>query len=144
MSEAEASQLVEDSVYRPIAADLPDAPVHPLPSQVRPTMDLRKAIQQLHLWTRAGPGEQEQGLEERSESMLEMLCDWRTEEAGLSAISSVATVASGQDDNLKALSRFLDLVSGTDAHVDRRPERTLEVSEPVLGFNPKGDLLAVT
>ncbi|KAG8926549.1 hypothetical protein FRC00_002804 [Tulasnella sp. 408] len=113
--EQTAREITEGSRYRPIAADLPDQPVHPLPYQEPPVIDLRRAIQQLQF----SCGETVSPV--APEGWTDSVCDWARSD--------------DQDDGgeepkpgkeLSSLWRFMDLVSVADAHMNRRPSRELE------------------
>lgn len=115
--EQTAREITESSRYRPIAADLPDQPVHPLPYQEPPVIDLRRAIQQLQF----SCGETLSPAE-HPESWLENVCDWGRSDDH----DGGEEPKPGKE--LSSLWRFMDLVSVADAHMNRRPSRVVEVS----------------
>ncbi|KIO32882.1 hypothetical protein M407DRAFT_96596 [Tulasnella calospora MUT 4182] len=126
-----AGEITEESRYRPIAADLPDQPVHPLPYQEPPTIDLRRAIQQLQVFCATdgrtlSPADEIQTVHslypESWTAKSESVCDWGRVYHDLNPVGEEPKA--GQE--LSSLWRFMDLVSVADAHMNRRPERVLE------------------
>lgn len=126
-----AREISEESKYRPIATDLPDQPVHPLPYQEPPVIDLRRAIQQLQYFCAAsgttlshweGDIQTFHSLYPESwTAKSESVCDW-----SLGVKAAAEEPKPGKE--LASVWRFMDLVSVADAHMNRRPERVLEVS----------------
>ncbi|KAG8973815.1 hypothetical protein FRC05_008234 [Tulasnella sp. 425] len=123
-----AREISEESKYRPIATDLPDQPVHPLPYQEPPVIDLRRAIQQLQYFCAASGTTLSSHSEETTFHSLypeswtaksERVCDWSV---GVNAVTEEPKPGK----ELSSLWRFMDLVSVADAHMNRRPERVLE------------------
>ncbi|KAG8931589.1 hypothetical protein FRC01_001094 [Tulasnella sp. 417] len=112
-----AREITEESKYRPIAADLPDQPVHPLPYQEPPVIDLRRAIQQLQVSCAA-----DVRASVEPETWTERVCDWGYACHDVNAV--VEEPKGGK--KISSLWRFMDLVSVADAHMNRRPSRVLE------------------
>jgi len=135
ISEETAERIVTSSRYHPISADVPDHPVHPLPYQQAPSLDLRRSINELQFVSRIcsiSPHDLDgyQDLRtmyiDRWNELEETLCDWNT---GMGEDDTArGNLATPEEDDIHALSRFVDVVSVVDSHINRRPAWKLEVS----------------
>lgn len=131
ISQDAADSIVDGSVYKPLSADLPDQPVHPLPVQEPFCPDLRQAINQLQFASFSGS---ERLGEDAASAILpegegwtdgqESLCDW----SHLVDFGDTMVDRDRSSRAMAALWEFMEVVSVTDAHIDRRPVAALDVS----------------
>ncbi|KAG8856815.1 hypothetical protein FRB96_006319 [Tulasnella sp. 330] len=129
ISKAIAESIVDGSVYKPLSADLPDQPVHPLPTQETPRPDLRQAINQLQF---ASSGKWEHFSDHVASAILpdgegwtdsrDGLCDWTRHVD----IGDTVAVKDRQSEEMAALWEFMEAVSVVDAHIDQRPVAALD------------------
>ncbi|KAG8966100.1 hypothetical protein FRC03_012512 [Tulasnella sp. 419] len=127
-----AQELLSRSIYRPIGADLPDAPRHPLPYQEEPVVDMRKAINQLQFRCVHIDKEQEVDLQRlrtmylgEGEEMQETLAEW----SEVPGSSEARRTIDGHEDGKEAIEglwKFMEVVSLMDSHLNRRSESSLE------------------
>ncbi|KAG8936750.1 hypothetical protein FRC02_012032 [Tulasnella sp. 418] len=127
-----AQELLSRSIYRPIGADLPDAPRHPLPYQEEPVVDMRKAINQLQFRCVHIDKEQEVDLQRlrtmylgEVEEMQETLAEW----SEVPGSSEARRTIDGHEDGKEAIEglwKFMEVVSLMDSHLNRRSESSLE------------------
>jgi hypothetical protein len=131
-----AEKIVSSTKHRPISADVPDHPVHPLSFYPAPSVDLRRSINELQFVTRScsiSAHNYESYEELRTmfvdgwKELEETLCDWST-----LMESDKNSKALGDPEGMDRLSQFLDLVSIADSHINRRPEWILEVSPRLI------------
>ncbi|KAG9015509.1 hypothetical protein FRB94_000114 [Tulasnella sp. JGI-2019a] len=130
ISEDTADLIVDASMYKPLSADLPDQPTHPLPSQEPPRPDLRRAINQLQFWS----ADRSQSFDDHVAATIapedegwtdsqDRLCDWSSQKNCCDTM---------EEDNgtpgrtMGALCGFMDAVSWADAYIDRRPMAALD------------------
>lgn len=120
----------EEAIYYPIAGDVPDQPMPPLPSQgPLVASDLKRAINQLQFYCIAG-----RSIPPSYPCSLSGLGDWGQEPAVMAEqIKEVKPRYSQRTpphedlEHLLRLSEFIDSISFGDAYVDRRLKSTLEV-----------------
>ncbi|CAG7848735.1 SubName: Full=Uncharacterized protein {ECO:0000313/EMBL:CCA69957.1} [Serendipita indica DSM 11827] len=120
---------MEGSIYYPIKVDIPDQPMHPLPSE-QPLFqhDLKKAINalQFHLAVN-NTGER---IEDNDVALLSAVTPEDTRYRPQSSNEEM--------DELRALGVALDAVSLSDALIDRRAKVTLE-AQSIDRYGPSGD-----
>lgn len=144
-------EKVYRTTFRRLSADMPDQPMHPIPSQAPPMPDLKRAMNQVMFWcagsqpAQLGPSQpgnrhvQRQGRgrgEGEGECLLEVLGDWSAAPVCL-AYFGIQT-SEGEEESripdgrweygdLCGAYSLVESLSFADANLDRRHLRILEV-----------------